>query len=267
MIAKPQPWYPGINRQHPLAPFCQGAWIMNDGAGSVARDILNRAPGTFLAGSQPSWEGGEFGYRLRYSTNESISTPATDWRLNDRNECTVIGRAAFITDNSGVFEFTVGGSLNSGITLHAAATGIIWRVLAGGRGAGSGDVLYGDSPSYPFPRATTIATYSSSAGQFLYADGQLQASNVSFTGDFDGTITGQAWLGALGANVNPLTGDLDFVILYNKAFSRQEVQEAFADPFAPFRPNMTRRVAILAPQAVGGVTMPKFYHHYQRNTG
>ena len=24
---------------------------------------------------------------------------------------------------------------------------------------------------------------------------------------------------------------------------------------------------ITAPAAVGGVTMPKFYHHYQRNTG
>ena len=33
------------------------------------------------------------------------------------------------------------------------------------------------------------------------------------------------------------------------------------------RPNMTRRVALLAPQAVAGVTMPRFYHHYQRNTG
>ena len=27
------------------------------------------------------------------------------------------------------------------------------------------------------------------------------------------------------------------------------------------------RIPILAPQAVAGVTMPKFYHHYQRNTG
>ena len=126
-----------------------------------------------------------------------------------------------------------------------------WRVRAGGRSAGSSAITYTHS-GLPLT-GVFVGTYGP-AGQFLYQDGLLRASNASNTGALNNTINDIATFAGLGGQTFDFGGKIDFIILYNKAFSSQEVKEATADPFAPFRVNLARRVAILAPQAIGGLT-------------
>lgn len=66
MLAKPQPWWPGINRQHRLAYGLQAFMPLWEGAGVVAHDLVEPgSPGEFKA--SPDWAGSLVGQVVEFN--------------------------------------------------------------------------------------------------------------------------------------------------------------------------------------------------------
>lgn len=259
MLAKPQMWWPGINWQHPYAQNLVGAWLLQEGAGSQISDLVHPEDEAVI--STP-WIGSAVGGGVSYLDNVANITTlaARDRGFNDTNECTVVVRSRVASGNQdGICEFS-NGSLNTGFLMFNNSSAARWRCLAGGRSSGTSVIFF--STSIPY-EAVLVGTYSTTAGQFLYADGELGASDNTFTGDFNNTIDGTGRLGGL-IGLWPLSGNVQYVLVYNRAWGASDVARISADPLAPFRiPSIARR-HVVSPV---GLSIPIAMHHYKQLMG
>lgn len=261
LTAKPTPHYPGINRSHPLAQDLLALWPMWEGAGTRIGDIVQQRDGLFTDGSTTKWAGSKYGFVLTQSTNTD-RVPHDSLPLDNLTSYTILAvvrtpdtsgnqviacerdptpiRYQFDLSSNSLRMIVRDDASNIALSSWAGAlTAGEWAAVAGRRMGGTVDSfvngVVGTSDTDTFG---AIAQHDPAIGNL-----HLSAGNAG-------------WL-----------GDIAMVAIVGRALSDAEIAAWSDDPFSLFRIDMVRHIAILAPQVVGGVTMPKFYHHYQRNTG
>lgn len=67
MLAKPTMWWPGINRQHPLARGLVGCWPFWDGGGTRVEDVSGYGNHGTLEDIAPLWLGSPYGRALEFT--------------------------------------------------------------------------------------------------------------------------------------------------------------------------------------------------------
>ena len=272
MIGKPQPWYPGINRTHPIGRDCVMCLPFWEGAGNSIHDVSgtgrhatpdNPIAARFWGGNKygfyvdtPSTAGSEFTMRPTIGQADGLPTgrnitmmivvrsdaAITDFFYSERSiSAATTDRLEFMR-TSGAFEFRY-RTTSPGANLTPASTFTPtlgqWYVLVGRKRPSAAD---------------------------LFVDGALNATATGTTGEWTNATFG-AKLFTNQPGGSDFDGGMAFLAIIRRSLSNAEIAAWSADPWVFCRPGPVQRLAWMAPQAVAGVTMPRFYHHYQRNTG
>ena len=249
MLAKPQMWWPGINRQHPLARGLVGCWPLWEGAGSRVMDVSGHGQHGALINMEPGdWTAGPVGHRLLFGgTNEYVAVPGADCGFNVTNQITVAILGKFGGNEQVFFELSRDGNLNTGAVLFQEGGNLSWRVMTVGP---TNNVVVALTPKY----AVHVATYGQ--GQYLYRDGALVVSNVANTGNFRDTLVGGMQLASHFGGFYLLVGPIDFAAVWNRYFASSEVAQLSAALFAMLRPPSIARRYV--PAAGGQPTMRRW---------
>lgn len=245
MLAKPQNWWPGVNRLHPRGATLVGAWLLNEGAGITARDVSgNGHDGILTAMEAEDWVGSPLGGAIKVDSSGSE----------------YVDLGTFTTD-SPYLTLIIGCKPN--------AAGSDKRVFSKADGTAAGDhdlMMNARSTGNLRTRINisgTLQTDITTGSQFVV--GKWGIYGVTFDGKnvrhfknsvVIGTfahagvlqISGSTKTVAIGRNgsdstaANSWDGDVDFVIWDARAYPPDEMAVAMADPFAPFRiPAIARR--------------------------
>lgn len=236
---KPSLWSPGINRQHPQARGIALAYLFNEGAGTLARDLgpfgSDGILTNFTFGSEEGWVGQ--GIRGDGSTTYiDIPQNTQGWGINTPSlssteaACTIFARCKFTADSQGVFEFSDDGAANGGITFFTFGGNYTVRIAGDGGGTDNLNIAV----SYPVEGvyAVRVDTRSGFNDRSLWLDGVELGSNSIGTIANDLThLRLLAQFGGFLENSQPV----DYIIVYNRALSDSEIKQYSIDPLAPFR--------------------------------
>ena len=86
MLAKPQMWWPGIDREHPLARGLVGCWPLWEGGGLSIHDVTGHGHTGTCTGFGNPWAGSPYGHVIEHTSNDEFIgcgtgrlTPASDF--------------------------------------------------------------------------------------------------------------------------------------------------------------------------------------------
>lgn len=235
MLAKPQQWWPGVNRQHSLARGLVALWPFWERAGPKVHDIVNGFDGVFTNMEPDDWSGGPVGSRLNFGgTDEYADIAGANYGFNDTDEITIAVLGKLGGNNQAFFELTdTPPAINRGALIFQEAGNLTWRIVLNG---GTSTLTVALTPIY----AVHVGVYG--RGHLLYRNGIEVASDLTKTNAIEFTLDGGMRLGALFGGVFPLVGPIDFAAVWNRALSVEEVTNVSADPFAILRiPSIARR--------------------------
>lgn len=210
--------------------------------------------GVFVWGAQLERSSVATNYAETIASTISRGSAWNDLSLQ-RNTVTLSGSPAFLTYNSGVFNFDEVDDwaqvANTSLLSSTAYTKIAWfrpetstsNLISGGTdgqhafwlGTTSTTLAAGHNGAW-----TTVSfspgsllnqwwcgavTYSNSTGWVLYLNGSPVSSNTTSTTTFTGT--GVVRIGAYEAGFNLFDGDLPVIQVYNRALSNTEIRQNF----------------------------------------
>lgn len=238
-VAKPP--FPRLNRSHPLAQGLVGAWPLYEGGGTTVNDLSGQGNNASF-NNAPAWTAGQSGSCLHFSGLASQYVDAGNpANLQVMGNCTVAGWVRRTANGThGIF------SQGNGAT----ATNAILYIPGGGKTT----FYWGNNTT--LVTGTTVPPINGSEWDFCVGTRQGVPGNwtgsVYLNGSLDGQVTGIT-LNPGGGNYicrlgwtwtnNPLNGDLDNVLVWNRALSPAEIAALYADSFALFR---SRRVVLKA---------------------
>jgi hypothetical protein len=219
MMSLRKPTYPVIDRRHPLSQGLVGWWMMNEGAGKELHDWSGRG-NTGTLNNSPSWTSGLRGPALGFNGAQDVS-------------CGSVISGFFNT-------FTIAGWMYKGSTSNDIEFGygsynpnrlnLVWW--------SDGNLYYQVGPAFnSLPCnvigwhhfVSSIDTSLGSAGNKIYIDGQLQASNSAVAYDTTGMLF---YIGSEPSNTRYGTGRIDDVRVYTRCLSVADVQLLYYNPFA-----------------------------------
>jgi len=242
-----------IRTSHPLARGLTGCWLLAEGTGAVVADLgPYRQHGGFYGGS-PIWKPGPHGSCLQFDgTDECIDcgTGQFGWDLTNELSVvafanhgasqtnTVFARSAFVRpvrlfgQNGGKFLWRVFTDTENDCTLYStsshATDGSEWIHIAG-----------------------TWKPY----GGYLYVNGVLEASDTATFGNLN--LVENQFVGIGGTYENGFigcwNGGIEYVFIYNRALSTEEIQWLFREPFVIFD-NSLSSAPVHAPVSIVSLT-------------
>lgn len=224
-----------IRSPHPLARGLAGCWLLAEGSGEIVADLgPYRQPGSFYGGS-PLWTPGRHGYGLQFDgTDECIDCGTGKFGWNFTNELSVVtlvnhgasqantifARCAFVRpvrlcgQNGGKFMFRVFTDTENDCTIYSTSSHATdaseWVHVAG-----------------------TWKSY----GGYLYINGVLEASDTATNGNLN--VPDNQFVGIGGTYESSefnccWIGRIEYVFIYNRALSAEEVKWLYLEPFAMF---------------------------------
>lgn len=245
MFAKPQMWWPGINRKHSLARGLVACWPFWEGAGGQVKDVVNDNSGV-LTNMDPAsdWIGSPFGYALDFDgDNDEIqiaSTPSIEIGDGDFTASAWVYITTLITWTT-IFSKDPGGNVRE-YALFIDVAGDAWA--AGGGDTGASISM---SPKVTAGTWHLLTLVGSPSLLEVYLDGSLAGFHTT-----RGTNTTTAIL-RLGNDVTDtfeLLGYFGQMLLYNRTLDVDENRKLYTDPFAMLRiPPLARRYVPTAPAA------------------
>ncbi len=258
MIAKPQMWWPGIDRQHPMVKGAVAVWPFWEGAGGSLRDVMKGHDGTLSNMDAANWSGTETGGGLNFdgSSNNTITVPYHA-ELNLFNGVTI---AARFRATLGVSMVLISQPFN---TFHGNPF-YEWTLYVSSGG------------EINFRMGSDTATSSAMIAGGVWETVVLTADGVNRKWYFNGRLTETAATTTLPGNTNSqgvrigtnpsdnedFNGDIDIIKLFPFAVRAEWVAQWHADPYAALRiPSITRRHVAAAP---GGLSIPVAMHSYRR---
>lgn len=220
-----------IDWSHPLARGLVGAWLFNEGGGTIAYDLSGKGNKGTLT-SSPVWSVGFFsGPSLSFDGSASYVDLGTDASLNPSavTAAAWVKASSLANTYSTVISRTDSSVPQSYYTLLVKSTGklafYVW---------GNADINYDGTG------ANTISvdnwyhlalTYDSSAGLKGYFNGFLDGSAAA-----NGVLTSKSVTATVGKDTNTAgriwNGLIDFPAIWNRALSAAEVAWLYAEPFA-----------------------------------
>ena len=222
-----------IQLGHPLSKGLIGYWVMNEGSGTIIRDVSgNGNTGTIT--SAP-WVAGKFGSALSFNGSPTkVSTPLTYsgneityacWfnatNLKGSNRDCIVG-TGWLTRVGHVF-----------LVQRSTSEGLIYFGI--GRADSSGASSY-SIPGFAVGRwyfIVTTVNVNTSPVCTLYLDGKKVHSSKSPVGE---TISCTHTIGiGYGYDLSYFSGLIDNVMIYNRALTDQEIASLYTDPYQMFR--------------------------------
>jgi len=261
-----------LNHGHPLSAGIVGAWLLNEGAGKLGRamDLSGYGNhGTFMSDAHSS--PGKFGSAVDLVGNGSddyIDVPSAFIDiLEASNAFTIVSWAklsAVAADGSIAGQY-YGADVAKQFMLY-------WDV--GGSGCYVGIVnTTGGVLSTTVSSTTTAAvgewhqvvmTWDGSFGTLnLYQDGTFMET----TGSSARTMASSGepmGIGSESTARREFAGQIDHVIIYNRALSANAVASLYMDPFQMFQ---RQPIELWAGATSAGNAIPIFSHHYTKNIG
>lgn len=237
---KPPYWVPGINRGHPQAHDIALAYLFNEGAGTLTRDLGPHASHGTLTNFTPSSTEGWVGQGIRGNGNSSyIDIPQNPrgWGLNKPNllaeeaEVTVFTRCIFSDTNQTIFEFSDDGAVNGGISFFSD-TGPVLTLRIRREGTGTNDLDVSVALPIEGVFAVRLNTTTAPSERSIWHNGTKLATDAINLVNSD--LINLRLLSLFGG-FNEHSGDVDYIIMYNRALSDDEIVLYSADPLAPFR--------------------------------
>ena len=216
MILKPRP-FRKPRKGHWASKGLVGLWLMNEGSGNTIQDLSgNGRHGTFL-GTNTTLATGKFGPCLNFNgTADRVAYPAFD-------SGPAISISAWIMSNAWDSDDAILSQM---------------RVVFAVRGGGASLYFYPDVDEAPSSYTHTftvgqwyhVAVSFSAAQDYIMAiDGVVVASGTSGS-DLDRVAAGSG-IGTLVSTSWPFKGNIDNLLLYNRALSAGEIADLYRNPF------------------------------------
>jgi hypothetical protein len=212
-----------LNINHPLAQGLVGCWLMNEGSGLRANDLSgNNNHGTLTTfepmSTTSGWTGGNTGTSLQFNgTSNYIKFPT------------------FLTiSKTKTFSVVISIYYKSGIRLltHALSTNDRYGISLGQLTSG----IYNGTSYFVKKSATMISNIWNQIINTFDGnlDFQLYLNTISQIGGFNpGTDDANFTLG-VQAGIFYYRGFINYMYIYNRILSPQEVQQLYSQPYAMF---------------------------------
>ena len=225
-----------INWSHPLARGLAGCWLLNEGTGEIVADCGHRRNnGSFhYSTAAPSWKPSKHGSCLEFGTERLIDcgTGKLGWDIT--NEISVVAsvnqsayqtniifaRSAYVRPCklssyiAGRFKwlvYTDGTDCSINSTSHHAIDGSEYVHVAGIWRCGDGRL---------YINGVQEVSESSSSGNLNFIN---ESQPVSIGGTYEG-----------GSYYPCFNGKIEYVFVYNRALSAEQVRWLYREPFAMF---------------------------------
>jgi len=224
-----------INWNHPLARGLTGCWLLNEATGEKVADCgLGRNNGSFhYSTTAPVWKPGKHGCCLEFGTERCIDCGTGKFGWDVTNQVSVVALVNQSASQTNTI-FARSGYVRPA-RLHAQAAGkSSWRVYTDGT-----DCLIMSTSQHATDGSEWVhvaGTWQAGDGR-LYVNGVLEASESSSSGTL--TTTDNQFVGIGGTYedsnyYNCLDGKIEYVFVYNRALSADEVKWLCREPFAIF---------------------------------
>lgn len=212
-----------VDQINPLSPQARGlvgCWSLNDGAGTIARDLVSGNHGTLTNG--PAWSVGQNGKALNFDgTNDYIQLPNTIAKLSG-NAITICARvfvASFATQPT-IFASDTSPTLGYGINLRFLTTGQIRFYNYTAAFFIDSNTAYSTNTLYDVAAVYGNNTY------WLYVDGVLEKTG---SGASNGLGFGYR-IGTANLLAFYFAGRMSDVRIYNRALSADVVRDIYCRP-------------------------------------
>lgn len=224
-----------INFSHPLARGLAGCWLLNEGAGERIADYgLRRRHGKFhYSTTAPAWKAGKYGSCLEFDSERCIEIPGCHkfgWDItqelsvvalvnhsaNQNN--TIFARSKF------VHPVRLNGSTSGRVRLWVYTDGVDCNIISTSSHATDGSEWI-----------HAAGTWRVGDGK-LYVNGILEASESSSTGTLNTTDDKFVGIGGTyeAGYQECWVGKIEYVFIYNRVLSAEEVEWLYREPFAMF---------------------------------
>jgi hypothetical protein len=225
-----------INWSHPLARGLTGCWLINEATGEIVADCgPRRSNGSFhYSASAPAWKPGKHGSALEFGTERCVDcgTDKFGWELtnevsvvasvnqNANQTNTVFARSNFVRPcklsayTSGRFKwwvYTDGTYCTINSTSSHATDGSECVHVAGVWRAGNGRL---------YVNGAQEASESASSGSLSFIN---DSQPVGIGGTYQAGNYYYCW-----------NGRIDYVFIYNRVLSAEEIRWLYREPFAMF---------------------------------
>jgi len=225
-----------INWTHPLARGLAGCWLMNEATGEMVADCgPRRNNGSFhYSTASPAWKPAKHGSCLEFSTERCIDCGTDKFGLDTTNEVSVVA--------------SVNQSANQLNTIFARSAFVRPCKLTGYNGGRFKWLVYTDGTECIINSTSSHATNGSEyvhvAGIWragngkLYVNGVQEASESTSSGNLN-LINDSQPVGIGGTYENDdyyycWNGKIEYVFIYNRVLSAEEVRWLYREPFAMF---------------------------------
>ena len=225
-----------INTSHPLAAGMTGCWLMNEATGEILADCGPRHNcGNFhYSTTPPEWKPGKYGSALQFGSERLIdcSTDKFGWELT--NEISIV---ALVNQSANqINTIFARSSFTRPCRLSAYSGGKFkWWVYTDGTDC----VINSTSP-----HATDGSEFVHVAGIWraghggLYINGVPEAEESSSSGKLnffnDSQPVGIGGIYEGGNYYYCFSGRIEYVLLYNRALSAEQIKWLYREPFAMF---------------------------------
>ena len=238
-IFKPSPpalWKPPlgtqINRSHPLTKGLVGAWVMNEGGGTLVKDVTG--VGGDAALTSVGWNAGKFGPATTYNGSTSyakVTAPAGS--PLDISGTQISFGGWFNRTNTGNYHFFMGrvnATRQYCMFLFSGGTTNVYCAIGS-------NTITPAIPSYSLGVWNHLILTYDGANARIYLNGVL-ASTTAATGAIGSVFGGNNFFGyEQPASTFPFPGGLDCLVTYNRCITASEVQQLYSRPFCFMQPS------------------------------
>jgi len=225
-----------------------GCWLMNEGTGDKIFDLSDNGNiGTFDSGAaRPEWQGGKSGSSIYFDGGDSISCPGLGALSLPITIVASIKRSATGVWDP-IFSTHIVDDVYYGVSLNIYSSNAIWLQYGDGGG------------NFAANRNTKNGTSSLSSNQWYTIAGVIRGQNdmdiyingVDDGGSYSGSATSMSTSSGVPSfgrwpaltSDQYLTGNIEYVYLFNRALSASEIALLHREPFCMFagagRPPLT----------------------------
>ena len=230
MIAANKPLGARINANHPINKGLVGCWLLNEGAGTIAKDLAGNNNGTLtnfgLSGITSNWRPTPYGGGLNFDgSNDFISI--TNSTILSSSIGTWSGMINGVKNTLNCFISKMTSVSGYGINIYLGSTG---RISVQFHSAIGGNLLQLNSDINQDGKWVYWAlTFNGTNTAYLYINGvQVASGSPAAWPGFDtsnlllGKSTDPFW--------NLFQGSLSDVMIWNRALTQNEVQQLYTNP-------------------------------------
>lgn len=236
-----------------------GAWLFNEGVGTISTDVQGGNNGAFTGTTNPTWAAGPYGLEINFIAGSlqgiNVGNPPI---LNTLQSMTIVTSYHLLTAPTGGAGYVLVGKDDAtngrSFALDVNSSGQGARFYL--NGSSNGIAIEGRAPANGDDRVV-VGTYDQATGALkLYIDGMLVANGTGTTaGVAVPTSTANLRFGRRdysGAE-GYLDGRLRYTYLANRAWTAEEVREQFLNPYFLLQNDSVDRFYSLAGAASQGV--------------